>query len=52
LVDKAASRRKFFRAALERIGIDLTRHGSFWQEWSELLVRWSRDRAETSTITP
>jgi len=49
LVDKAVSSGRLRRALAEKIGIDLTGHGSFWQEWSELLVRWSRDRAETST---
>ncbi|MEY2526224.1 MAG: hypothetical protein QOE73_995, partial [Verrucomicrobiota bacterium] len=46
LFDKAASNKKLFQSVAERVGIDLTGHGSFWQEWSELLVRWSRERAE------
>ena len=47
LFDKAAS--VSLRQRLqEKIGIGLTGHGSFWQEWSELLVRWSRERAEPS----
>jgi glycosyltransferase involved in cell wall biosynthesis len=46
LFDKAASHKKLFQSVAEKVGIDLTGHGSFWQEWSELLVRWSRERAE------
>ena len=45
LVDKAAlhsARRKALQSFGERIGIDLTGGASFWQEWSELLVRLSR----------
>ncbi len=29
----------------KNIGIDLTTGASFWQEWSELLVRWSGEKA-------
>jgi len=49
LFDKAALvsfPRKTLRLLEEKIGIDLTDHASFWQEWSELLVRWSRQRAD------
>ena len=45
LYDKAASI-SFAQRWQEKIGIDLTGHGRFWQEWSELLVRWSRERTE------
>src|SRR6266571_156433 len=38
--------KKTLRLLEEKIGIDLTDHASFWQEWSELLVRWSRERAD------
>jgi len=38
--------KKTLRVLEEKIGIDLTDHASFWQEWSELLVRWSRERAD------
>lgn len=44
LFDKAAYRKGFLHSLAERVGIGLTGHGSFWQEWSELLVRWSRER--------
>jgi glycosyltransferase involved in cell wall biosynthesis len=47
LFDKAALHQKLLQSVAGKIGIDLTGHGSFWQEWSELLVRWSRERAET-----
>ena len=30
----------------EKIGINLTKDASFWQEWSELLARWNRESAE------
>ncbi len=45
--DKAAFRstpRKVVGLLGEKIGIDLTTGASFWQEWSELLVRWSREK--------
>jgi len=45
LYDKAASV-SFAQRWQEKIGIDLTGPGRFWQEWSELLVRWSRERTE------
>lgn len=45
LFDKAVSI-SWRQRLQEKIGIGLTGHGSFWQEWSELLVRWSRERAE------
>ena len=31
----------------KKIGIDLTKGASFWQEWSELLGRWSREKPPT-----
>ena len=43
LFDKAASRKSWRQVFMEMIGIDLTGYGSFWQEWSELLVRWNRE---------
>jgi hypothetical protein len=49
LFDKAASisfRKKLGQSLGEKVGIDLTGNRSFWQKWSELLVRWSRERAE------
>jgi glycosyltransferase involved in cell wall biosynthesis len=49
LFDKAALvsfPRKTLRLLEEKIGIGLTKHASFWQEWSELLIRWSRERAD------
>src|SRR6266513_1020434 len=45
--DKAAFRstpRKVVGLLGEKIGIDLTTGASFWQEWLELLVRWSREK--------
>jgi hypothetical protein len=45
--DKAAFRstpRKVVGLFGKNIGIDLTTGASFWQEWSELLVRWSREK--------
>jgi hypothetical protein len=50
LYDKAASV-SFAQRWQEKIGIDLTGHGRFWQEWSELLVRWSRERIEPTRST-
>ena len=49
LFDKAASisfPNKTLRLVGEKFGIDLTRPASFWQEWSELLTRWSHESAE------
>jgi len=43
--------KKTIRRLEEKIGIDLTRHASFWQEWSELLARWSRESAERKAKT-
>ena len=43
--------KKTLRLLEEKIGIDLTDHASFWQEWSELLVRWSRERADEKQKT-
>jgi glycosyltransferase involved in cell wall biosynthesis len=48
LFDKAglvSSPKRTLRLLGKKIGIDLTDQTSFWQEWSELLVRWSRERA-------
>jgi len=42
---------KTIRQLEEKIGINLTRHASFWQEWSELLARWSRKSAERKPKT-
>jgi hypothetical protein len=47
LLDKAAFRslpQKAFGLFGEKIGIDLTGGASFWQEWSELLERWRREK--------
>ena len=49
LYDKAASV-SFAQRWQEKIGINLTGHGRFWQEWSELLVRWSGERGEPAKI--
>jgi hypothetical protein len=38
--------KRTLRLLEEKIGIDLTNQARFWQEWSELLVRWSRERAD------
>ncbi|PYL65656.1 MAG: hypothetical protein DMF25_02815 [Verrucomicrobia bacterium] len=54
LFDKAALAsfpKKTLRLLEEKIGIDLTNHARFWQEWSELLVRWSRERADEKQKT-
>jgi hypothetical protein len=50
LFDKAAARKSLRQRLMEKIGIDLTGYGSFWQEWSELLVRWNRERPEQVKI--
>jgi hypothetical protein len=45
--DKAAFRstpRRVVGLLGKKVGIDLTTGASFWQEWSELLVRWSREK--------
>jgi len=47
LRDKAAFRsmpRKAVGLFGEKIGMDLTGGASFWQEWSELLKRWRREK--------
>jgi hypothetical protein len=47
LFDRAAFRslpRKAVGLFGEKIGIDLTGGASFWQEWSELLKRWRREK--------
>jgi glycosyltransferase involved in cell wall biosynthesis len=47
LLDKTAFRsapRKALGFLGQKIGIDLTAGGCFWQEWAELLVRWSREQ--------
>src|SRR6266581_4057142 len=47
LRDKAAFRsmpRKAVGLFGEKIGMDLTGAASFWQEWSELLKRWRREK--------
>ena len=46
--DKAAfcpTPRKVVGLLGKNIGIDLTTGASFWQEWAELLVRWSGEKA-------
>src|SRR5436309_285389 len=47
LLDKAALRstpRKAIGLVAKTLGIDLTTGTSFWQEWAEMLVRWSRKK--------
>jgi glycosyltransferase involved in cell wall biosynthesis len=47
LLDKAALRsspRKAIGLVAKKLGIDLTTGTSFWQEWAELLVSWSRKK--------
>jgi glycosyltransferase involved in cell wall biosynthesis len=54
LFDKASRfsfPKKTIRRLEEKIGINLTRHASFWQEWSELLAGWSHERAERKPKT-
>jgi glycosyltransferase involved in cell wall biosynthesis len=54
LFDKAAlhsAPRKALQSFGEKIGIDLTEGASFWQEWSELLVRFSRGKAPSKSKT-
>jgi hypothetical protein len=44
LFDRAAADsfpKKIVRLLGQKSGIDLTKRANFWQEWSELLVRWS-----------
>src|SRR6266567_2378880 len=48
LFDKAGFRstpRKVAGLLGKKIGVGLTTGASFWQEWSELLVRWSREQS-------
>jgi glycosyltransferase involved in cell wall biosynthesis len=50
LFDKAAFRsgpRKAVGLLGKKIGIDLTAGAGFWQEWSELLGRWSHEKPPT-----
>ena len=55
LFDKAASRsipRKAVGLVGKKLGVDLTRlwrAPSFWREWAELLVRWSREKRPQPT---
>src|SRR6202047_822890 len=54
LFDKASRfsfPKKTIRRLEEKIGINMSRHPSFWQEWSELLARWSRESAERKPKT-
>jgi hypothetical protein len=49
LFDKATPvslSKKTVRLLGEKFGIDLTTPVSFWQEWSELLARWSSENAK------
>jgi glycosyltransferase involved in cell wall biosynthesis len=53
LFDKAAfrsGRRKAVGLLGKKIGIDLTAGAGFWQEWSELLGRWSREKSTKPKI--
>ena len=50
LFDKVAfhsGSRKAIGLLGKKIGIDLTEGASFWEEWSELLGRWSREKPPT-----
>jgi hypothetical protein len=54
LFDTAALRsgpRKAVGLLGKKIGIDLTAGAGFWQEWSELLVRFSRGKAPSKSKT-
>jgi hypothetical protein len=54
LFDKASRSsfpKKTIRRLEEKIGINLTRRASFWQEWSEWLARWSHESAERKSKT-
>ena len=54
LFDKASRfsfPKKTIRRLEEKIGINLTRHAGFWQEWSELLARWSHESAQREPKT-
>jgi glycosyltransferase involved in cell wall biosynthesis len=47
LFDKAAFRSKLWKAARvfgKKIGFDLITGASFWQDWAELLTRWSGEK--------
>jgi glycosyltransferase involved in cell wall biosynthesis len=46
LFDKAASKKSLLQSFQEKIGVGPDRYKNFWQEWSELLVRWSRGSSE------
>jgi Glycosyltransferase len=41
LFDKVASKRSLLQSFQEKLGMGSDRYKNFWQEWSELLVRWS-----------
>ena len=50
VIDKVAFHsgpRKAIGLLGKKIGIDLTKGASFWEEWSELLGRWSREKPPT-----
>jgi hypothetical protein len=42
-----AGPRKAIGLVGKKIGISLTEGADFWQEWSELLGRWSREKPPT-----
>jgi hypothetical protein len=46
LFDKVASKKSLLQSFQEKMGIEASGYKNFWQEWSELLVRWSRERPE------
>jgi glycosyltransferase involved in cell wall biosynthesis len=46
LCDKVASKKSLLQSFQEKIGMGSDRYKNFWQEWSELLVRWSRGSSE------
>jgi glycosyltransferase involved in cell wall biosynthesis len=43
LFDKVVSKKSLLQSLQEKIGMGSGRYKNFWQEWSELLVRWGRD---------
>jgi glycosyltransferase involved in cell wall biosynthesis len=43
--------KKIVRLLGQKSGIDLTKRANFWQEWSKLLARWSRERANEEPKT-
>ena len=46
LFDKAGSKKSLLQSFQEKIGMRSGKYKNFWQEWSELLVRWSRGSSD------